>query len=326
MNLTFATPEALLLLVAVPLYLWLVRKGVQRLPFPRAEELSENRRGDRWLAAVPDTLRVLALAALVLAIAGPASAGSVVEERGEGVPIVLAIDVSSSMLAQDFRPRDRLDVAKSTIATFVAGRPNDPIGLVAFAADALTLVPTTTNRIVILSSLESLQVGMLEDGTAVGDGLATSINRLRVPDRTDGVVVLLSDGESNRGTIDALSAADAARALGIRVFTVGVGSDGVAPVPIGSAPAGFEYAELPVGLDEELLREIATRTGGEYFRATDADALARIYGEIDRLVPSVVETTTYARMTEWAAVLLILAGLGLASEWAIRASRWGVLP
>jgi Ca-activated chloride channel homolog len=326
MNLALTFPAALLLLGAIPAYLWVVRRTDRGMPLPRSATMVGGDRVSGAIGKLPVLLRSLALAALVLAIAGPTSAGAVVEERREGIPIVLAIDISSSMLAQDFRPRDRIEVAKGTIARFVQQREGDPIGLVAFAGEALTLVPTTTHRPVLLSAIEALRIGLLEDGTAIGDGLATSLNRLRHVEADGGVVVLLSDGENNRGMVDPLAAADAAAALGIRVFTVGVGSDGVAPVPVGSAPAGFRYAELPVGLDEELLREIAARTGGAYFRAMDPDALERIYEEIDRLVPSVVETTRHVESTRWAALLLVAAGFFLIGEWGIRGSRWGALP
>jgi Ca-activated chloride channel family protein len=278
------------------------------------------------MGRLPHVFRSLAITGLVLAIARPSTAGSVIEETREGIPIVLSIDISSSMLAQDFRPRDRLEVAKGTIARFVESRAADPIGLVGFAGEALTLVPTTTHRPVLLNALQSLRVGLLEDGTAIGDGLATAINRLRHTERGSAVIVLLSDGENNRGVIDPVAAAEAAATMGIRVFTVGVGSEGVARVPVGSAPAGFRDAELPVGLDEDLLRAIATRTGGAYFRATDPAALERIYGEIDRLVPSVVETTRRVERNEWAALLLIVAGSLLALEWVLRGSRWGAVP
>jgi Ca-activated chloride channel family protein len=230
------------------------------------------------------------------------------------------------MLAQDFLPRDRLEVAKATIGRFIESRASDPVGLVGFAGEALTLVPPTTHRPVLLNALESLRVGLLEDGTAIGDGLAAAINRLRGGNRESAVVVLLSDGENNQGTVDPLAAAEAAATLGIQVYTVGVGSEGVARVPVGSAPTGFQYAELPVGLDEELLGEIAERTGGEYFRATDPAALERIYAEIDRLVPTTVETTRHVERTHWAGLLLILASVLLVAEWALRGSRWGVLP
>lgn len=326
MSLTFTHPWALLLVALILPAAWIARGATRPLPIPRSDGLAATRlTAARVIASSPGVLRALTLGALTLAIAGPVTAGAVIEERSEGVPIVLAVDISSSMLAQDFQPRDRLEVAKATMARFVEGRPDDPIALVAFAAEALTLVPATTHRGVLLSALETLRVGLLEDGTAVGDGLATSVNRLRLPE-ADGVVVLLTDGESNRGTVDARDAAEAAAALGVRVYTVGVGSDGVAPVPVDAAPAGFRYAELPVGIDEELLEEIAERTGGRYFRATDPQALARIYEEIDRLVPSIVETTRYRETTDWSGALLLVAAAVLAAEWLVRGSRWGALP
>jgi Ca-activated chloride channel homolog len=325
MNVTFAYPAALFLLLAIPAYLYALRRSGSAFPVPRAGALSAATAVARIAGAIPTALRVGTLAALALALAGPATAGVIVEERQEGIPIVIVLDISSSMLAQDFRPRDRLEVAKATIGRFIASRSGDPVGLVAFAGEAITLVPPTTHLGVLLSATESLRVGIVEDGTAIGDGLATAINRLRHIERGAGVIVLLSDGENNRG-IDPLQAAGAAAALGVPVFTIGVGSEGVAPVPIGAAPAGFRYAELPVGLDEDLLRDIAERTGGQYFRATDPAALQRIYDEIDRLVPTVVETVRQVESRDWTAFLLILAGSLLVGEWGVRGSRWGALP
>ena len=326
MSLTWARPLALLLLVLIPLYPLLARRRRgESMPLPRSSNLNQTGYASRAITILPGALRTLVLIVLVLALAGPTTAGAVVEETSEGIPIVIAVDVSSSMLAQDFRPRDRLTVAKATIASFTESRPGDPIGLVAFAGEALTLVPATTNRPVLQAAIESLQIGLLEHGTAIGDGLAAAVNRLRHFEG-EGVIILLSDGESNRGTIDALDAASAAATLGLTVYTIGVGSETVAPVPIGAGPAGFRYAELPVGLDEELLMEVASRTGGRYFRATEAAALERIYEEIDRLVPSVVETTRHVEQTSWVAPLLLLGGLLLISEWGVRGSRWGVFP
>ena len=323
MSVSWNLPWALLLLAALPIYLFLARRG-EALPMPRAAMLGQP--SAAWVSRLPRLLRAGALAALALAMAGPLSPGAVIEERTEGVPIVLAIDLSSSMLAQDFVPRDRLTVARATIARFVEAREDDPIGVVAFAAEALTLVPTTIHRPIVGSALESLQVGLLEDGTAIGDGLATAVNRLPRGGDAGGVVVLLSDGESNQGTVDPLAAANAAAAMGVQVFTVGVGSEGVARVPVGSGPVGFRYAELPVGVDEALLTEIAARTGGAYFRATDADALDRIYREIDRRVPSTAVTTRRTEQRSWALPLLLAGAVLLAVEWLVRGSRWGALP
>ncbi len=326
MSLSWAHPTALLLLLTVPLYLLLARGRSRSLPFPRAAALGQGERLASILSAVPPALRAIVLLLLALAIAGPLTAGAAIEERREGVPMVLALDVSSSMLAQDFAPQDRLAVAKATIARFVEGREADPIGLVAFAGEALTLVPVTTHRPVLLSALESLRVGMVEDGTAIGDGLAATLNRLRHYEPGTGVVILLSDGENNRGDVDPLAAAEAAATLGVRVFTIAVGSDGVAAVPVGSAPEGFRYAELPVGVDEAALRSIAERTGGEYFRATDPAALVRIYDEIDQRIPAVLEVTRYTPSRDWSPLLVLLAAVSLFAEWAIRGSRWGVIP
>lgn len=326
MSLELARPLALVLLLVVPLYPLLARRRAAALPLPRTGALEPKQGVTHLLAALPTLLRCLLLAVLVIAMAGPSSAGAAFVERSEGIPIVLVVDISSSMLARDFQPRDRITVAKATLGQFVEGRGNDPIGLVALAGEALTLVPPTTRRPLLLSAIDGLQVGLLEDGTAIGDGLAAAVNRLRDYEGQNGVIVLLSDGESNRGTIDPLAAADAAAALGIQVHTVGVGSEGVAEVPVGAAPAGFTYAEQPVGLDEELLREVAARTGGNYYRATDPAALQRIYAEIDRLVPAVVETTTRVERIEWAAPLLLIGALLLLAEWGVRGSPWGSVP
>lgn len=330
-------PEWLLLLALLPLAEGLRRRRAAELPLPRAGEL---RRADGRFAPLlgraPGTLRLLVLALLVLALARPRTAGGVEETSGEGVPIVVAIDASSSMLAQDWRcaeppcapgdpPRDRLQVAKATVAEFVAARRDDPIGIVAFAAEAITLVPVTTSRPLLRSALQNLEVGLLEDGTAIGEGLATAVNRLRRVPGEDRVVILMSDGESNRG-IDPLTAAQAAAQLGIRVFTIGVGSEGTAPVPVQRAPEGFRYVERPVAIDEALLRRIAELTGGEYHRATSPEALGRIYGRIDRLVQAPVETRRRVRYREWYLWLLAAAAGVLLLEWGMRGSRWGAVP
>ncbi|MEX0912520.1 MAG: VWA domain-containing protein, partial [Gemmatimonadota bacterium] len=215
MTLTWSYPFALLLLLLIPLHLRLVRQSAASVPLPRAAELRQAAAATLF-AVLPAALRVGVLIVLALAVAGPTSTGAVVEEPREGIPIALAIDISSSMLAQDFAPRDRLTVAKTTLASFVEARDGDPISLVALAGEALTLIPATTNRPLLLNAIASLQVGLLGDGTAIGDGLAVAVNRLRQLGDQPGVIVLLSDGENNRGTVDPLDAADAAASLGIR--------------------------------------------------------------------------------------------------------------
>lgn len=325
MSISWAYPWALLLLALVPAYPVMVRRARGAFPYPRAGGVAAGR-GATTLARLPDVLRTLLLTVLVLAIAGPSTTGAPTAEAREGIPIAVAIDVSSSMLAQDFQPDDRLSVARQTLADFVERRTGDPISVVAFAAEAVTLVPTTMNRQLLAGAVESLQVGLLEDGTAIGDGLATALNRLRALEEGNGIVVLLSDGESNRGTVAPLDAADAAASLGVRVHTIGIGSESVAQVPVGRGPTGFQYAELPVGLDEELLAEIARRTGGEFFRATDPAALQRVYERIDELVPRVIEVERFAETTGHAGLLLLVAAGLLVAEWGVRASRFGVFP
>ncbi len=327
MSVVWARPEWLLLLpLLLHLAVWKLRRAGSALSFPRGASLAHEGVAVRWaLEKAPVLLRIACLFLLVLALARPRTVASVAEEPAAGVPIVVAIDVSSSMLAQDFRPDDRLEVAKRTVASFVRGRPDDPVGLVAFAAEALTLVPLTTLQPVLLSALGSLRVGLLEDGTAIGEGLATAVNRLRGVEAEDRVVILMSDGESNRGEVDPMEAARAAATYGIRVFAIGVGSEGVAPVPV-QEEGGIRYAELPVGIDEELLRGIAETTGGRYFRATDPEALRRIYDRIDGLVGASPEPTRLVEYAEWYLPLLLAAAGALLGEWLLRGSRWGTVP
>jgi Ca-activated chloride channel family protein len=269
---------------------------------------------------------VLAWVLLAVALARPRTGASVTESRAEGIAIVVAMDVSSSMLAEDFRPANRLEVAKRTTARFVAGRRSDRIGLVTFAGEALTQVPTTTDYPLLIGALQALEPGTLRDGTAIGMGLATAVNRLRqVPGRSK-VVILLSDGENNRGEIDPRDAARAAAALGVRVFTIGVGSHGMARVPIARGASGLRYAYLPVRIDEALMTEIATSTGGRYFRATDTEALRRVYAEIDRMVKTPVTVRRYTRHTELYLPFLLAGAVLLALEWLVRGSRRGVGP
>jgi Ca-activated chloride channel family protein len=232
------------------------------------------------------------------------------------------------MLAEDFAPRNRLQVARETTREFIAGREHDPIGLVAFAAEAITQVPIATDYRVLFTALDHLQIGLLEDGTAIGMGLATAASRLREVRSGEKVVILMSDGENNRGAIDPLQAARAAAALGIRVFTIGVGTDRAAPVPLRRGPDGsvLQYAELPVGVDEELLRQIATLTGGEYFPAKSPGALREVYRRLDLLVRSPLEVRRYVEYREWFLPLVLIGTVLLLGEWFLRGSRWGRVP
>jgi Ca-activated chloride channel homolog len=317
-------------LLLLPLYLvWAARGPGRALVVPRASALAGAGRGVRpWLGHAPEVLRALALAALVVALARPRTAGAVIEEHTEGVPIAIAFDISSSMLAEDFAPRNRLEVARETTREFIAARRHDPVALVAFAGEAITQVPLTTDDRVLFAALDNLQIGLLEDGTAIGMGLATAATRLQHMPGEERVIILMSDGENNRGEIEPLEAARAAAQLGIRVFTVGVGTDRAAPVPLRRGPDGavLQYAELPVGLDEALMREIATLTGGAYFRADSPDALREVYRQLDRLVTSPVEVRRFVDYREWYLPLVLLGAGLLLGEWFLRGSRWGRMP
>lgn len=333
MSMGFAHPWLLLLLLLIPAWVWYARRlRPAALTFSRAGVLSRFApRGVRILARVPGWLRAIAFAAIVIAIATPRTGAAMVDVDAEGIAIVLVLDISSSMLAEDLVEeedrRNRLTVAKATLADFVRGREHDRIGLVAFAGEALTQVPITIDYAVIFQALEQLQSGgMLEDGTAIGTAIATAANRLRRVPGKSRVMVLLTDGENNRGEIDPLTAARAAAAFDIKIHTIGVGSEGMAPIPIAQGPFGVQYANLPVSIDEKLLREIAQTTGGRYFRATNEAALDSVYSEIDTLEKSSVNVRRYVNYTPHYFPLLALALTLLLAEWTLRASRWGRVP
>jgi Ca-activated chloride channel homolog len=307
---TFARPWVLLLvLLALALWWWLRRR--RSIPAARYSDVTlpaeASRR--RWWVALPPAFRALSLGALGVAAAGPRFGGDTVEVKKEGIAIVVTIDISSSMLAEDFAPSNRLEVAKRQAVGFVRGRSADRIGLVAFAGEALTQVPITLDYPVVEQAVMDLKIGSLEDGTAIGSGLATAVNRLRrAPDKSK-VVLLLTDGENNKGLIDPRTAAATAAAFGIKVYTIGVGTIGEAPIPTGRGLGGFRYELLPVRIDEPLLQEIAQKTGGRYFRAKDSEALSRIFRQIDELEKTPIQVTRYTRYDE-ATRPLILLGLG----------------
>ena len=307
---SFARPWLLLLLlVALALWWWRSHRGNR--PGARYSDVTLAAEAVRrsWWVMLPPSLRTLALAALVFAAAGPRLGGDTVEVKQEGIAIVITIDISSSMLAEDFAPSNRLEVAKRQAVGFIRGRTADRIGLVAFAGEALTQVPVTLDYPVIEQAVMDLKIGSLEDGTAIGSGLATAVNRLRrAPDKSK-VILLLTDGENNKGLIDPRTAAATAAAFGIKVYTIGVGTIGEAPIPTGRGLGGFRYELLPVRIDEPLLQEIAQKTGGRYFRAKDSEALSRIFRQIDALEKTPIQVTRYTRYDETTRPLILL-GLG----------------
>lgn len=325
----FAHPWALLLLLALAAYLlWHARRGPRAaLVFSRAPTIARlTHRSAARLAALPSALRTVSVAALLVALSGPRTGLSSVDTTSEGISMVIAIDISSSMLAEDFHPQNRIAVAKQTVHDFIAGRRYDRIGLVAFAGEALTQVPITVDYPVLYRALSELDIGDLEDGTAIGTGIATAANRLRKTPGKSKVIVLMTDGVNNRGEIDPLTAARAAAAFGIKIYTIGVGTEGVAPIPVARGLFGYEYANLPVHIDDRLLTEIANLSGGRYFRATSAAALDSIYGAIDRLERTPVKVRRYTDYTP-RHLPFLLAGIAcLVGEWLLRASRWGRVP
>jgi Ca-activated chloride channel family protein len=318
----FASAWALLLLLALPAW-WIMRR--RRRPaaivFSRVPVLMRGARRGRSAAFALFLLRNLALAAGIVALARPRAAGRAENVTSEGINIVVTIDISSSMLAQDFLPHNRLEVAKEVVKRFVNARRSDRIGVVAFSGEALTQVPLTTDHPVVLAAIDNLAPGQLEDGTAIGTAIATAANRLRNAPGRSRVMILLTDGENNRGAIDPRTAARAAAAYGIRIYSVAAGTEGMAPVPVGRGLFGLRYENRPVRIDEPLMRDIASATGGRYFRARDAVALQQIYQQIDQLERVPVRTRTYVRYSELFRWPLLLAALALGAELLLAARR-----
>jgi Ca-activated chloride channel family protein len=322
----FASAWALALLILLPIW-WIVRRR-RRPPaivFSRVSVLAAGPRAGRATALALFTLRNLILASFIVALSRPRSGAHAEDVTSEGINIVLAIDLSSSMLAQDFQPQNRLEVAKDVVKRFIAARTSDRIGIVAFAAEALTQVPLTTDYPVVNAAVDNLAAGQLEDGTAIGTAIATAANRLRNAPGRSRVMILLTDGENNRGSIDPRTAAKAAAVFGIKIYTVGVGTEGMAPVPVGRGLFGLRYENRLVRIDEPLLSDIAKTTGGRYYRARDAAALQRIYQEINQLEREPVRTRSYVRYTELFRWPLYLGALLLVTELLLGARR-GPLP
>ncbi|MCX5766639.1 MAG: VWA domain-containing protein [Gemmatimonadetes bacterium] len=322
----FGEPLWLLALLVLALWLWWRRRRTPvAILFSRVEVLATGPSTGRWTARVLLAARVLAIAGTVIALARPRAGARVEQVSGDGISIMLAIDLSSSMLAEDFQPQNRLEVAKDRVKQFISGRVVDQVGLVAFSGEALTQVPLTIDYPVLLAAVDNLQPGQLEDGTAIGTAIATSVNRLRGAPGRSKVLILLTDGVNNRGTIDPRTAAQSAAAMGVRIYTIGVGTEGMAPVPVGRGVFGLRYELRPVELDEPLLEYIATTSGGRYFRARDGQALQRIYQQIDQLERSPIHAKRFVRYRELFRWPLTIALLALMLEIGLVALR-GPLP
>ncbi len=315
-DITFANPVFLWGLLLIPATIvWYVFRHKKQEASVRFSDMSGFERlpkswkvyGRHLLFA----LRMAALALLIVALARPQSSSTSQTSNIEGIDIILAQDVSGSMLARDLKP-DRLEASKKVAADFVEGRPTDRMGLVVFAGESFTQVPLTTDHGIMLNMLKELKNGMIDDGTAIGDGLATAINRLKDSEAISKVVILLTDGMNTAGSVDPYTAAEMAKLYGIRVYTIGVGSYGTAPFPVQTL-FGTQYQQMKVEIDEKLLTTIANSSGGKYFRATSNQKLDDIYAEIDKLERSKIEVTEFRHLHEefyplvaWALVLLLL--------------------
>lgn len=321
-RLQFQSPWILVLLASIPWFLWWERrKGKPAIVFSNVGVLLRGPLAGRWIPRALRVMRVFVIAGLITAAARPRLAGRSEQSNSEGINIIIAFDISSSMLAEDFQPQNRLEVARERVKEFVQMRSSDRIGVVAFSGEALTQVPLTTDYPVVLAAIDNLQPGQLEDGTAIGTAVATAANRLRSAPGRSKVMVLLTDGVNNRGTIDPRTAAQAAAAFGVKIYAIGVGTEGMAPVPVGRGVFGLRYENRPVEIDDALLTEIAEKSGGKYFRARDAAALARITEEIDRLERTPVRTRVYTRYAELYRWPLSLALVALVLELGLAAWR-----
>ena len=275
----------LLVLPVLLLALYLYRELRERRPHLRVSTVTPWEKGGKSILGIirhlPEALRLAALTLIIICIARPRSKSEMERVDTEGIDIVLAVDVSTSMLARDFKP-DRLSAAKDISIEFIAQRPTDRMGIVVFAGESYTQCPLTTDRATLINLMKEVQTDLIEDGTAIGNGLATAVARLKDSDAKSRVVILLTDGVNNRGEITPQMAAEVAETYGVRVYTIGVGANGEAPYPV-MTPWGPDVQNVKVEIDEDLLRQIADATGGQYFRATDNTKLAEIYSEINQM-------------------------------------------
>lgn len=320
----FAQPAFFGLLVLVPLLVWweLVRSGRNQATVI-VSTVSAFRGVRSWksfLRPVLFVLRLLTLCCLIIALARPQTRNDEQLVNGEGIDIVLCLDISGSMLAQDFAP-NRMEAAKNVASEFIDHRPTDRIGLVIFSGESFTMCPLTTDRNVLKTQLFNVQSGLLEDGTAIGSGLATGVDRLRNSPSKSKVIILLTDGENNGGLIDPNTAKEIAKSVGVKVYTVGMGTEGFAPVPVQTA-AGVVMQREKVNIDEKLLTQIATETGGRYYRAKDNESLKGIYDEINQLERSKIEVSNIRRYTEQFFPFALAAAICLLLELLL---RWTLL-
>ena len=310
----FANPTYLyLLLLLIPMIGWYIYKlsksqASLQVSSSEAFDLPAAKSWKIHLRHLPFVLRMIAIALLIVVLARPQSTNSWQNSSTEGIDIVMAMDISTSMLAEDLKP-NRLEAAKDVAASFINGRQNDNIGLVVFAAESFTQCPLTIDHGVLLNLFKDIQPGIIQDGTAIGLGLANAVSRIKDSQAKSKVIILLTDGVNNTGEIAPVTAAEIAKTFGIRVYTIGVGTQGEAPYPIPTA-FGVQYQNVPVEIDEQVLKQIASTTGGQYFRATDNSSLKEIYSEIDQLEKTKISVQEFSKKQEeyknWALLVFAL--------------------
>lgn len=306
----FAYRHFLLLLLLVPIltawYFWKSRNRHASVRFTFGEMLADRQRSLRVrLIHLPFVLRMLTMILLIIALARPQTTSRSQDMTIEAIDIMIALDVSGSMLAEDFHP-NRMESAKQTAIEFIEMRSGDRIGVTVFSGQSFTLSPLTTDHNLLKELTSRASTGMVEDGTAIGDGLATAINRLRESQAISKVIILLTDGINNAGVIDPLTAAEIASIMGVRVYTIGVGSSGPVPYPF-QTPMGIQYQQVEIPVDEELLKQIAAMSGGKYFYAENQQKLQDIYAEIDQMERTRIEVTEYSRKRDEYLPLVLLA-------------------
>lgn len=323
----FQNPEFFWLLLIVPIlifWMWYTRyRKEPELSYPGAADMSRYSGNSlTFLAYLPDVLRIATVVLIIIGLARPRDTEeSSKTKSSEGIDIVMAVDVSASMLAKDLRP-NRMEATKNVAADFIKDRPGDRIGLVVYAGESFTQTPLTSDHKVLLNTLQDVRYGLIQDGTAIGMGLATAVNRLKESKAKSKVIILLTDGENNSGQIDPLTAAQLAEQFRIRTYTIGVGTKGTAPTPAAYDFQGnLVYRNLPVSIDEELLRKIADQTGGRYFRATDNNKLKEIYSEIDKLEKTKLQELKFysydEKFDQYVLIAFILFGLEMILRYTV---------
>lgn len=316
-NIEFANKNyLLLLLLLIPIiawYIWTLKKSVAAMNISSLSAFSTKGQALKYhLRHILFVLKISALSLLIIALARPQRTDRWETRKIEGVDIVIALDISGSMLAEDFKP-NRIEASKQIAMEFINGRPNDRIGLVVFSGESFTQCPLTIDHAVLINLFSQVKSGMIEDGTAIGLGLATAVNRLKESNATSKVIILLTDGVNNMGNISPLAAAEFAKEFGIRVYTIGVGKMGMAPYPF-QTPFGIQYQNIEVKIDEDILKKISEMTGGKYFRATNNEKMREIYKEIDSMEKTQLEVKSFSKPVEEFKLFALIALLLLVVE------------